>query len=102
MKKTLNFSTKNQKSDHLEKCEMKSLSLPLKTKHLKATGITVLTRTSNVMIPIWQSEVISDLSEIAKGNLHPAPEQRDSNLNINYLNRQQISIQRTQTQREGH
>lgn len=80
---------------------MKSLSLPLKTKHLKATSTIVLTRTSNVRIPIWQSEVVSDLSEIAKGNLYPATEQWDNNLNINYLNGQQISIQRTQTQREA-
>lgn len=48
-------------------------------------------------MPIWQSEVISNLSEVVKGNLYPAIEQCDSNLNINYLNGQQISIQRTQT-----
>lgn len=76
-------------------------SIQLKTKHLKVVSTTVLTRTSNVMMPIWQSEVISDLSDVVKGNLYPAIEQWDINLNINYLNSQQISIQRTQTQREG-
>lgn len=40
------------------------------------------------MIPIWQSEVISDLSEVVKGNLYPAREQWVSNWNINYLNGQ--------------
>lgn len=53
------------------------------------------------MMPIWQSEVISDLSDVVKGNLYPAIEQWDINLNINYLNSQQISIQRPQRQREG-
>lgn len=76
-------------------------SIQLKTKHLKVVSTTVLTRTSNVMMPIWQSEVISDLSDVVKGNLYPAIEQWDINLNINYLNSQQISIQRTQRQREG-